>query len=461
MSTTTTINPDKDTWLDEGRQSQNYGDQTTLRLGDNFRAGQSSFYNVVMEFDVTAFTDPSAIVSANLQLTHISDSGTANNDVTIRRLGTGFVESDPSGCDWDASSGTAAPWDGALDSRETNVADVTFSVGVDGDDVEVDISGFVIDAIQRRGGVLRLVIWGEPADEKGYTVFASTRHATSAYHPALEITVAERIPWVGTIDGDLNDDDNWGTGLQSKPDVFDYAYFIGDKTSITGGFLNCNSIFIGKTFTGNFGTSSSSITMDCYKMLYSSPYSEANLTVNDAKGYDAIVRINNSNNKPSTVKFTGETDYRLVNTGAPIELTGTDIEGVECHSARAAFTSAATINTVNITGGGCRLQNGAGTIYAVNASLLVENSSFDTTDITQSGGYVRLKADTVADIIMYAGTMTVRGNEGAPITIANLSVYPVAIADLRTKSNTIETTNPVKMYGGRVLLDGNVNATVT
>ena len=462
MSTTSTINPTKDAYLWERNTTTNYGTGVDLRIGDNFPTATQA-YNTVMEFDVSGYDDPSAIVSANLTLTHISDFGAANNTATIRRLGIDFVESGADGCTWDKpDDGEATTWEGGEDYAETNVPDVTFSVGVDGDDVTVDISGFVIDAIQRRAGVLRLVFFmPTDATAKGWTKFASTRHGTSSKHPELEIIVAARVPWVGTVDGDLDVNGNWGTVLQAAPDANDYAYFIGDKRSITSGSLDCHSIFIGKTFTGNFGTSASSISMACYKMLYSSPYSEANLTVNDAKGYDAIVRINNSNNKPSTVKFTGETDYRLVNTGAPIELTGTDIEAVECHSARASFTSAETITTVNITGGGCRLQNGAGTIYTVNASLLVENTSFNTTDITQSGGYVRLKADTVADLIMYAGTMTVRGNEGAPITIANLSVYPVAIADLRTKSNTIETTNPVKMYGGRVLLDGNVNAAVT
>ena len=460
MSTTTTINPSKDTYVWERNTSTNYGTGVDLRIGDNFPTATQA-YNTVMEFDVSGYDDPSAIVSANLTLTHISDFGSVNNTATIRRLGIDFVESGGDGCTWDKpDDGEATTWGGGEDYAETNVPDVSFSVGVDGDDVTVDISGFVIDAIQRRAGVLRLVFFmPTDATAQGWTKFASTRHGTSGNHPALEIIVAARVPWSCTLGGDLDNVNNW-TSLP-PPDANDFAYFIGDKPNITSGSLDCHSIFIGKTFTGNFGTSSSSITMDCYKMLYSSPYSEANLTVNDAKGYDATVRINNSNNKPSTVKFTGETAYRLVNTGAPIELTGTDIEAVECHSARASFTSAATITTVNITGGGCRLQNGAGTIYAVNASLLVENSSFNTTDITQSGGYVRLKADTVADLIMYAGTMTVRGNEGAPITIANLSVYPVAIADLRTKSNTIETTNPVTMYGGRVLLDGNVNAAVT
>lgn len=461
MSTTTTINPTKDAYLWERNTTTNYGTGVDLRIGDNLPVATSQAYNTVMEFDVSSYDDPSAIVSANLTLTHISDFGTVNNTVTVRRLNIDFVESGADGCTWDKpDDGEATTWGGGEDYAATNVPDVTFSVGVDGDDVTVDISDFVIDAIQRRAGVLRLVFFMPTnATAKGWTKFASTRHGTSSKHPALEIIVAARVPWSGTLGGDLDNVNNW-TSLP-PPDANDFAYFIGDKPSITSGSLDCHSIFIGKTFKGNFGTSSSSISMACYNMLYSSPYSEANLTVNSGKGYDGIVRINNSNNTPSTVKFTGETKYRLINTGAAIELTGTDIDSVECHSAKASFTSADTITSVNITGGSCRLQNGAGTIYSVDASLLVENTSFDTTDITQSGGYVRLKADTVDDVIIYAGTMTVRGNEGAPITIDNLSVYPKAKADLRTKSNTIETTNPVNMYGGRVLLDGNVNAAVT
>lgn len=465
MATTTVINPDKDTWLWKGAPTNNYGTTATLRLGGLYGGGAAEPYNVVMEFDVSAFTDPSAIISANLDLTRVSDSGSVNNTVTVRRLDTSFVESGGGGCTWNnPDTGSAVTWDGGEDFAVTNVPDQTFSVGVDGTSVTVDISSFVIDAIQRRSGVLRLVFFMTThPTTTGWTKFASTKHATSSKHPTLTIIEAARIVWGGTnVSGDMDDADNWTGGL---PAANDYVYFIGNEQDITAGSLDVNSIFIGKNFTGNFGVTlgfvPSSISMACYRMLYSSPYSQTNLTVNDGKGYDGIVRIGNSNNQPNSVTFTGETEYRLINTGSAIELTGTDIKGVECHSPRASFTSEGTISTVNITGGSCRLENSAASIYAVDASLLIENSTFDTTDLTQRGGFVRLKADTVDALVIYAGTLTVRGNEGAPITIANLSVYPNARADLRTKSNTIETTNPVKMYGGRVLLDGNVNAAVS
>ena len=463
MATTTTINPDKDTYVWKNAPTLNYGTQTTVRLGAIYSHGAATPYNLVMEFDVSGYTDPSSIVSANLTLIHVSDTGAVNNTITVRRLDSVFVESGGDGCTWNKPDDSeATTWEGGEDNAVTNVPDVQFTVGVDSDDTTIDISKFVIDAIQRRSGVLRLVFFmTTAATATGWTKFVSTRHATTGNRPKLEIIVAARKVWSGAVSGNLDTAGNWTGGL---PDSNDYAYFVGDQQSITAGSIDVNSIFIGKNFQGNFGTSASSITMGCYKMLYSTPYSEANLIINDGKGYDGIVRINNSNNQTGTVKFSGETEYRIVKTGSAVELSGSDIYQVDCHSAAASFTADGNVAHVNITDGSCRLQDGAVDVTAVNASLLIEKTSAlwsGDLDITQSGGYIRLKSEECGDLVMYSGTMTVRGNEGAPIVITTLSVYPEATADLRTKSNTIETTNPVKMYGGRVLLDGNVNAAVS
>ena len=469
MSTTTVINPDKDTYLNEGSGgNNNYGTVNHIVVGRFTKSGVTVSMDAVFEFDLTSLPDATAVYSATLNLVELSSTGAASNLSTLSRLGIGFVESGAGGCTWEYAdtTDTDTAWTGGADYAEDYPPPISFNVGAAGGTQALDVKEFVIDAVLRRASILRIVIVC-PSGAAGQTKFGSSRHATSGNRPTLEVVTATRIRWrptVAGLPGRLTDLFNWYP--QQVPTASDYAYFTGSGYSISGspfplnGTLTAANVYIGKKHRENFGTSSTAITVTADNILYSSPYCEANLDVNSGRGIDGTVRIGNTNQTADTVKFSGETTYRLINTQSPVVIAGSAVSGIECHSAGASFTVSGTVTSVKVTGGGGRLQNGAASIYSVAASLLIENTDYTTTDLTQIGGFTKILADTMGDIIIYAGTLSVRGNQGAPITLTNLTLYLNSLADLRTKSNTIVTTNPVTMYGGRVLLDGNVDATI-
>lgn len=468
MSVTTTYSPDKDTYIDERSLTTNYGTSNSMKVGRSTVLGDTKSLNAVLEFDISALTDPTAIFSATLNLVRTRNAGANTNTVALKRLAIGFVEASTGGCTWQYAdtTDTDTAWAGGTDYAKGEPKPITFNVGATGATVALDIRDFVLDALFRRAGILRLVIDGYSVGTDGSTTYGSSRHITSASRPTLDVVTADRLVWKiggGTL-GSLLEASNWDNtsgGSDHVPTISDYAYFTGsNNTDASSGTLTAANVYVGRKYRGNIGTSSSPITVTAHNILYSSPYSEVNLDVNEGKGFDGTVRIGNTNITPDTVKFQGETTYRLIATQSPVVIAGSDVSGIECHSARASFTASGTVTSVNITEGGGRLQNGATSIYAVDASLLIENTDYDATAITQMGGFTRLLADTTGNIIIYAGTLSVRGNEGAPITLTNLTLYPSGLADLRTKSNTIETTNPIQMYGGRILLDGNVDATI-
>jgi len=468
MSVTTTYSPDKDTFLKEVAATGNYGTGRDLEIGRATVFAATTSLNAVLEFDISALTDPTAIFSATLNLVQTRNTGANTNTVTLKRLAIGFVEASTGGCTWQYAdtTDTDTAWSGAVDYAKGEPSPITFNVGATGATEALDVRDFVLDALFRRAGILRIVIDGYSTGTDGYTTYGSSRASSSNDRPTLDVVTADRLVWkagAGSV-GSLDEADNWDNtsgGSDHVPTASDYAYFTGSNNNdVLTGTLTAANVYVGRKHRGNIGTSLSAITVTATNILYSSPYSEVNLDVNAGVDNDGIVRIGNTNITPDTVKFQGKTTYRLIATQSPIVLSGSTVAGIECHSARASFTAFGTVTSVNITEGGGRLQNGATTIYAVDASLLIENTDYDATAITQIGGFTRLLAATTGDIIIYAGTLSVRGNEGAPITLTNLTLYPRGLADLRTKSNTIETTNPIQMYGGRILLDGNVDATI-
>ena len=220
MSTTTTKKPHKDTYLDSSRVTRNYGTQTTMRSGTSYSHGAYTCYNMVMEFDVSAYTDPSAIIQADLTLISQGVVGGTTSTITVARLGIEFAAVDAApvdGCTWNDTGDynpPAAPidWVGGTTYAETDVPLQTFVVGSGQSDVTIDLIDFMRDAITRRSGVLRLLL-SDGCDSTGggafgYTKFYSTRHTTSSNHPVIEIIVADRVVWNGAAgDGVISSGD--------------------------------------------------------------------------------------------------------------------------------------------------------------------------------------------------------------------------------------------------------------
>ena len=85
---------------------------------------------------------------------------------------------------------------------------------------------------------------------------------------------------------------------------------------------------------------------------------------------------------------------------------------------------------------------------------MVDNSGTEIT--VASSATVRCYAEEVDETIMYSGAIRFMGNEGAPIALVGLTVYPDGLADTRTGAATFRMGSAAVMYGGRLLLDGSM-----
>jgi len=197
MSVTTTYSPDKDTYLKESSPTTNSGTRSNLDIGRATVFASTTSLNAVLEFDISALTDPTAIFSATLNLVHTRNTGANTNTVTLKRLDLGFVESGVSGCTWQYAdtTDTDTAWSGGADYAKGEPAPITFNVGATGATEALDVREFILDAIFRRAGILRLVIDGDSTGTDGYTTYGSSRATSSSDRPTLDVVTADRLVW--------------------------------------------------------------------------------------------------------------------------------------------------------------------------------------------------------------------------------------------------------------------------
>ena len=192
MSHITTIYADKDNWIYESSPTAQYGAGGNLKIGIG---GVFKKLTGIFEFDVSAITKPSDVVSAIFSLTE-SSSFSGQNTMTLARLSQDFTESTSNWNTYDGSSAWASA--GAEGDAELTEQTYTFTVGGGGNDVSVDIKELVIDAINNRSGVLRFICFynGTPSSN-GYSVFNSRTNLSGNY-PNIVVTIgASTLPVTG------------------------------------------------------------------------------------------------------------------------------------------------------------------------------------------------------------------------------------------------------------------------
>ena len=431
MSSVTTVYPSEDTWLNEGRKTQNYGSSTTFNIGAGYKSGEFQKNNAVLSFDVSGITDPSTITKAILRLSfNTSGLSSTTQTATLARLNIPFTESQAT---WDESSTVAGAWSGgsgAFGNAELTQPTYTFSVGSGvSADVTIDIKDLVIDAIVKRSGTLLLVaaIAGTPTGAaRGLTTFESSE--SSATRSSVAITQAARIVWSGSTDGNLSTDSNWVGG--TKPDANDYAMFIenGTNNPTVGGVI-CERIYFGKLFSQDAGVEGASLALQATSVFVDTQaqlYTLCNAT-------ELIIR-----NTKDTID------------GCNIRGTITNLYITNCSSTITVDTLAVISNIYIMSGN--RLNPSTNTSTGIVSQVIIEDGS-DDSNILCEGRFNVTDNGENDDISLYGGGKYILNNTTESAGIENL----IIASDSVCYFNAREIQTALTMYGGTFTIVDNMS----
>lgn len=457
MATTTTIDAAKDNYLDSGSVGSNKGSLTYFYIGAKYRAGAFTKYNAVFEFDVSSFTKATEISSAVLTLEYISSpSSTTTQTVTLARLNQSFNETTSN---WNESS-FGIVWtggSGAFGNAETTQATYTFSVGSGvSSDVTIDIKDLVVDAITSRSGTLLLVaaIDGTPTGTgSGYTKFSSTEAIAGTC--SIAVVVADRIVWDGSGgDGDLSNASNWVGDV--APTSGDHAIFSNGSVDVTTGSLDCDTISIGRKYTGSI----SGVSLIAKYLNITTRASLVLGTLNSGQTFLCQVRVNES----ADLSMGGKFDITITKSVEEIDLSTGDVTRIDAHGRNAWFTASDDVATVRCTGGRATMEDGStGLVACGGAKVTVNATTVTTSNITTSNSVVRINAEEINDLVIYSGTVLFKDNVGSPIEVGQTRVYKNATLDARTSGSTFsnDAGDNINLLGGRLLLDASTKTTIT
>jgi len=455
MTTTTTIYPDGDTYLNEGQSTTNYSSSGLVDAG----LSGSNKKHMLFKFDVSGYT-PTDISAANFMLKLFRETGSITHTMTVARIAHDFVVAE---CTWDIASDATSgfDWDGAAQFALTDEQTYTIEVGDVGTDQIVDIKELVIDAINRRSGILNLIVCFLTTDTPsgtGNSSFYSVNYTVEADRAKINVVVADRRVWVGTADGDVSNNLNWLGGV--TPEKGDYALFANTTKEVTSGSLDCERIYIGKNYKGKIGTAASPIALDCVEFHTSCPYADVHVDLNASASSNTNARVNDTKPTSDSSSIDGKYDATLNRTRSDLSLKTSDVTLINALSNSVTFTADDDVTTVRLAGANATLEDGGGTITLTNgANVLLKRVDEDDTNLVVSNSLLRNQASDFDQITLYSGTVTLRGNTGSPIQAGGLDIYD-GIFDARTLSATFTMGSAVRIYGGRLLLDAGQTASI-
>ena len=459
MSTTTTIYAETDSFIRSDQATNNFGSSGVLRVG---QYSGSKKRHGVFKFDVSSITNPTDLVSANFTLTEQSTFGTTTRTMKLSRLNQVFVESEvtynisATGTDWSGGAGAAG-------NAETTQPTYNVSVGNSVGNQTVDIKDLVIDAINKRSGILWLVLYLDPDDtstDVGNSVFYSSETGTASNKPKLELVVADRIVWQGDISSTVTAARNWLGGV--APTANDYALFTNTPTnySPTAGILQVSRVYIGKNYKGNIGGQVLQLSVQCDEFHTSSRYSVINADVDENATARSEIRVKDTSTE--YVKLSGKYTAIINRTRSNITLVCDDATEINAMGNGVTFNTTGQLVTTRVSGGTATLAEGGGSVTLCNGASVVSNRvSEDGTNYFVHNSKLRILAHEYDALYIYSGLVFLRGNTGSPIQQGGGTfIYNDGIYDTRTNSNTWIPTAVVKIYGGRLITDPSVNAAI-
>ena len=449
MSTSTTIYADTDTDIRENAPDTNYSGNSYMRVGQYTGARR----HAVFHFDVSGYSAPSDIVTAKLYLTAFGDTGNTRT-MKVARLNQDFVESEVT---WNEASDGVAWTGGAGGTGNGAFTEPNYSISVgDGEgDQEVDIKELVVDAIKRRGNELWLILCFDPDDtatETGASYYYPSEALAPANRPKLEVVVANRIEWVGNIDGDVGVARNWA-GL-TAPTATDIALFT-NAASVTTGTLTCWRCIIGRTYRGDYATIADAKRVEIGDSMYlASPYSTVNVEVNSAASNTAELYVADTSSVAGTASFTGKYNAHLIRTRQDVSLATSECSRIDAHGSRVTFTADSTVDVVRITKAGATLEDGSPDLVVVHGTVQVDRTDTDTEVTLAGNSVVDYLAHTGNGIYVYGGVVRFTKNTGAPVEGEGARVYPKGVLDTRNGSGTVTLSSEyIYLYGGKLVID--------
>jgi len=452
MATTTTIYADTDANLRENAADTNYSGNSV------FRIGQYTGYrrHAVLHFDVSGYV-PSKIVSAKLYLSASGDTGPTRT-MKIARLNQDYVEAEVT---WNSASSGVAWTGGAGGDGNGAFTEPTYSISVgDGEgDQEVDIRELVIDAINRRDDELWLIICFDPADtatETGRTYFYPSEYGTASYRPKIAVTVAARRTWTGSVSGDMSDGNNWN-GAAGVPTSDDVAMFNTGTNDATLGALDCWRLHIGKSYRGSIGQMVSLLRVDAESIVIDNKYAGVNITINLSPATNADLRIVNTSR--DNVHIDGYYHAIITGTGHAIDLKTDSGTTIEAHGSGSNFTTDTYFASCKLSNGVGTLNNGAAAVHVMRGRVTLDGT--ESQNVTLANGTIKVKANDIGVVRIYAGKLSYATNESGENTIGELYVYNNGLADTRTGGATLSTITGSETYGGRILFDGAMSVDVS
>jgi hypothetical protein len=382
----------------------------------------------------------------------MSSAGVAR-DLVVARMPNSFVGATAT---WNTYDGSTA-WPGGLDGAENEAAttEQTYTVEVGtGADFSVDLKALVIDAVSRRAGILRIVINLPTIAAAGLSQYWSVNAALESNRPTLDVAIARRVTWTGSSDNDLNNDDNWvvAAGIAAgKPTSTDFALFSSGSESPDAGSLACDTLFIGKGYTGSIENGRR---VTCKRVSIFSPGGDVSIRLMAAD--QTQIRVGDC----KSLILDGNYDLTISRSRTSVDLSTGSVERIDAHSSRVAFVADSKVDLVRITDAKYTLDNGADVVIATGSSYGYISATTNTTAaIKVSGGYIKMLAKEVDSLTIYSGRLDFRKNIQAPLDMGAVKIYS-GVLDSRTEAVTFAAQS-ITMFGGRLLLDGSQKTNIT
>jgi hypothetical protein len=485
MSTTTTIYTSKDTWLDGENTSTNYGTTTTLKIGQQTvgfgSAGERA--NAILAFDVSGLTDTRTLTQVNLKLTLNNSTGNTTRTMNVYRLNQDFTEAEATwqisatGTDW--SGGTTV---GGASNTATTESTATFATGFrDTADVSVDITNMVKDAINLRSGTLLLWI-GIPLSDVATTRAMGNYHSldatTASDRPQLEVITADRIVWDGSAgDGNAQTASNYVGDV--APDWYDHVIFNDGAVDVTNGNLICNSLFISEGYTGTMQQADASAISAISIVTIGYPISNKisikktegrfNLLFSTSNTWKVDIASTPTEGGKLSASYSGKMTTNISGASNTLELDGDfDIVSTGTNSGTKHITTSGTPTSIKAFRTKLTLNNGCNDFFTGDGTKMTCTSG----NIAQTGfSYItdktlvkHLGLETGADINVYNGTLSFKGNENPSITTEDIYLWKNGLFDPRTNVGAWNNTASPSIDcrgGGRFLVDVGRTITVT
>ena len=469
MSNATTIYASKATMLDGDNEETNYGSAATWNIGQQ-KSGLSASEraNAVLSFDVSAYTDASAITIAvlNLKMSGAGMSGSSVREIYAYRLDQDFTQAEATweysatGTEWSGGETVGAANNSAITQYTKNArrklvgkCSVGFRVNTEPD---IDITELFKDAINRRSGTLLLWVGiplSDSATTSGYTIVNSPNAVLEANRPKIDVTVAERIVWDGSAgDGVATTASNW-VG-DTAPDYYDYAVFNDGAVAVTSGNIQSNSCFIGEGYTGtieeadgdpiNFLILSSAGHPVQNKLVLNKKSGRFNIKAT-ASNAEVDVFVENTPREIGSEIVTGVADKTTVNvnkSGQPLTLSGatafknvilsadsTGSRNIILEVVASPLKASKSKVTIESALGEFILSNGT-KATATTASTAIATTG--TSWIVGSSMMNHRGKTTNADINIANGRLTFKNNENGKIATEGIVLWHGGIFDPRT-----------------------------